>query len=47
MTAIPVLSNIALVLIFGLIADLINTWYFNAGLLKWYMETPAARAKYG
>jgi len=47
MTAIPVLSNIALVLIFGLVADLINTWYFNAGLLKWYMETPAARTKYG
>ncbi len=47
MSAIPVLSSIALVLIFGLVADLINTWYFNAGLLKWYMETPAARAKYG
>ena len=47
MSAIPVLSSIALVLIFGLVADLINTWYFNAGLLKWYMETPSARAKYG
>jgi preprotein translocase subunit SecF len=47
MSAIPVLSSIALVLIFGLVADLVNTWFFNAGLLKWYMETPAARAKYG
>jgi preprotein translocase subunit SecF len=47
LSAIPVLSNIALVLIFGLVADLINTWYFNAGLLKWYMESPAARVKYG
>jgi preprotein translocase subunit SecF len=47
MTAIPVLSGIAIVMLFGLLADLINTWFFNAGLLKWYMETPAARAKYG
>ncbi len=47
MSAIPVLSNISLVLIFGLVADLINTWFFNAGLLKWYMESPAGRAKYG
>ena len=44
---IPVLSSIATVMIFGLIADVINTWFFNAGLLKWYMESPAARAKYG
>jgi preprotein translocase subunit SecF len=47
MSAIPVLSNISLVMIFGLVADLINTWFFNAGLLKWYMESPAGRAKYG
>jgi preprotein translocase subunit SecF len=47
MSPIPVLSNISLVLIFGLLADVINTWLFNAGLLKWYMESPAGRAKYG
>jgi preprotein translocase subunit SecF len=47
MSPIPVLANISIVMIFGLIADLVNTWFFNAGLLKWYMETPAARAKYG
>ncbi|OPY29649.1 MAG: Protein-export membrane protein SecF [Methanocella sp. PtaU1.Bin125] len=47
MSSIPVLSNISLVMIFGLLADLINTWFFNAGLLKWYMESPAGRAKYG
>ena len=46
-SAIPVLSAIATVMIFGLIADIINTWFFNAGLLKWYMESPAGRAKYG
>jgi preprotein translocase subunit SecF len=47
MTAIPVLSGIAIVMIFGLVADVVNTWFFNTGLLKWYMESPAARAKYG
>ncbi len=46
-SAIPVLSAIATVMIFGLIADVFNTWFFNAGLLKWYMESPAGRAKYG
>jgi len=47
LAAIPVLSSIATVMIFGLIADVINTWFFNAGLLKWYMESPAGRARYG
>jgi len=47
LAAIPTLSAIALVMIFGLIADVFNTWFFNAGLLKWYMESPAGRAKYG
>jgi preprotein translocase subunit SecF len=44
---IPVLASIAVVMIFGLSADIIFTWLFNAGLLKWYMESPAGRAKYG
>lgn len=47
MSPIPVLSSIAIVLIFGLAADVINTWLLNTGLLKWYMESPAGRAKYG
>ncbi len=33
-----VLDSIALVLIFGLVADLMNTWLFNGGLLRWYLE---------
>jgi preprotein translocase subunit SecF len=43
---IPVLANISIVLIFGLVADVMNTWYLNTGLLKWYMESPQGRAKY-
>jgi len=26
------------VLLFGLVADMINTWLLNAGLLRWYVE---------
>ncbi|HDD46429.1 MAG TPA: protein translocase subunit SecF, partial [Candidatus Aenigmarchaeota archaeon] len=33
-----VLSNIANVLLFGLLVDLMNTWMQNAGILKWYIE---------
>jgi preprotein translocase subunit SecF len=33
-----ILDDIALVLIFGLIADLLNTWLFNAGLLRGYLS---------
>jgi preprotein translocase subunit SecF len=32
-----VLDDIALVLLFGLVADLLNTWLFNAGLLRGYL----------
>ncbi|AMQ18985.1 protein translocase subunit SecF [Thermococcus peptonophilus] len=34
----PVLDNIAAVLIFGLLADFMNTWIFNAGVLRWYLS---------
>ena len=32
-----VIDGIAIVLIFGLVGDLIMTWVFNAGVLKWYV----------
>lgn len=35
---IPILRDISLVLLFGLTADLMNTWLLNAGLLRWYLE---------
>ncbi len=31
------IDNIAIVLIFGLLADFMNTWVLNAGVLKWYL----------
>jgi len=35
-----VIDNIAAVLIFGLLADFMNTWIFNAGVLRWYLSRP-------
>lgn len=32
------LSQIASVLIIGLVADMLTTWFMNLGVLKWYME---------
>ena len=32
-----VIDGIAIVLIFGLVGDLIMTWVFNVGVLKWYV----------
>ncbi|AXV37072.1 MAG: protein translocase subunit SecF [Methanobacteriaceae archaeon] len=33
-----VLSEIAAVLIIGLVADLLTTWLMNLGILRWYLE---------
>ncbi|WP_148883034.1 protein translocase subunit SecF [Thermococcus aciditolerans] len=35
------IDNIAIVLIFGLLADFMNTWVLNAGVLKWYLSSQA------
>ncbi|CAG1005839.1 Protein translocase subunit SecF [Methanosarcinales archaeon] len=37
-TRIDIIRDISVVLIFGLIADMVNTWMTNVGILKWYME---------
>lgn len=37
-TRIDIIRDISVVLIFGLVADIINTWMTNVGILKWYME---------
>ena len=38
LTPSAVLRQITLILIFGLMLDMLNTWIQNAGLLRWYME---------
>lgn len=37
-TRIDIIRDISIVLIFGLIADIINTWMTNVGILRWYIE---------
>lgn len=39
----PVIADICLVLLFGLFADIFNTWITNAQLLRWYMARPATK----
>jgi len=33
-----VLSDIAAVLFFGLVGDILTTWFMNLGILRWYVE---------
>ncbi len=40
---ISIISDISIVLIFGLFADLMNTWMLNTGLLKWHLQRPRGR----
>ncbi|AEH25231.1 protein translocase subunit SecF [Pyrococcus yayanosii] len=38
-----VIDDIASVLIFGLLADFMNTWILNAGVLRWYIAKKGGR----
>ena len=41
--AIPLLDDVALILVFGLSADLMNTYMMNMSLLRWYKFEGVAR----
>ncbi len=41
LSQMTLLSNIAIVLIFGLIADMINTWMLNTSILRWHLTNKA------
>ena len=43
---ISVIFEIAAVLLFGLIADLISTWFMNAPVLLWYVERIKKKRRY-
>jgi preprotein translocase subunit SecF len=45
-TQISLLSQISIVLIMGLIADLMNTWLLNSGILRWFALKPEFRGRY-
>lgn len=42
---IDIIRDISVVLIFGLIADIVNTWMTNVGILKWYVEKGGMKEK--
>ncbi len=43
---IPILKAISIVLLFGLVMDLLNTWLLNAGVLRWYIEQQEEKKKF-
>jgi len=42
---IDIIRDISVVLIFGLIADIVNTWMTNVGILRWYIEKGGMKDK--
>ncbi len=46
LTQITLLSQISIVLIIGLAADLMNTWLLNTGILRWYVLKPEFRGRF-
>ncbi len=40
---VEVIFQISTVMLFGLVADIFNTWVLNAGILRWYLEGREAR----
>jgi len=40
---ISIISDISIVLLAGLFADLMNTWMLNTGILKWHLQRPRRR----
>ena len=43
---ITLLSQISIVLIAGLFADIMNTWLLNTGILRWYAMKPEFKGRY-
>ncbi|MCD6467004.1 MAG: protein translocase subunit SecF [Methanomicrobia archaeon] len=41
----PILKDMAAVLTLGLVIDIMNTWMFNAGILKWYLLKESSKKK--
>lgn len=42
---IPLLSQISLIVLIGLLADIFNTWFLNAGILRMYLKRPKSKSK--
>lgn len=44
---IPLLSQISLIVLIGLLADILNTWFLNTGILRMYLTKPRSKSKKG
>ncbi|MCL2549511.1 MAG: protein translocase subunit SecF [Methanimicrococcus sp.] len=44
---IPLLSQISLIVLIGLLMDILNTWFLNAGILRMYLTRSKSRSKKG
>ncbi|NYT19409.1 MAG: protein translocase subunit SecF [Methanosarcinales archaeon] len=42
---VNLLSDISIVLIFGLVADIMNTWLLNTGILRWHVNRSNPRGR--
>ncbi|WNY28967.1 Protein-export membrane protein SecF [Methanimicrococcus stummii] len=42
---IPLMSQISLIVLIGLLADILNTWFLNVGILRTYLTNPKTRSK--
>ena len=45
LSQMSLLSDISIVLIFGLAADIMNTWLLNTGILRWHIEKTSPRRR--
>ncbi|SFM42587.1 protein translocase subunit SecF [Methanolobus profundi] len=45
LSQITLLSNISIVLIFGLVADMMNTWMLNTSILRWHVTSVGTRRR--
>ncbi|MBN2110395.1 MAG: protein translocase subunit SecF, partial [Methanosarcinaceae archaeon] len=45
LSQISLLSDISIVLIFGLLADLMNTWMLNTSILRWHVTSKVSRGR--
>ncbi|WNY23615.1 Protein-export membrane protein SecF [Methanimicrococcus hongohii] len=44
---IPLMSQISLIVLIGLLADILNTWFLNVGILRMYLTRPKRKSKKG
>lgn len=46
LTTAPLLYELSAALIFGVLADMVNTWFLNVGVLSWHIERRQRREYY-